>query len=57
LIYLVVEGAFPRGSARRGVTPLFHTNMTPYGDVQLRSDRRLDLSATPPSNLMAPPSL
>jgi Tn3 transposase DDE domain len=29
---------------RRGLTPLFHTNMTPYGAVQLRIDRRLDLS-------------
>ncbi|MGN9788628.1 Tn3 family transposase [Nonomuraea sp. ZG12] len=29
---------------RRGLTPLFHTNMTPYGTVQLRPDRRLDLS-------------
>jgi hypothetical protein len=34
---------------RRGLTPLFRTNMTPYGEVQLRPDRRLDLSATPPS--------
>jgi Tn3 transposase DDE domain len=33
---------------RRGLTPLFHTNMTPYGEVQLRPDRRLDLSATTP---------
>jgi TnpA family transposase len=32
---------------RRGITPLFHTNMTPYGDVQLRRDRRLDLSDSP----------
>jgi hypothetical protein len=39
---------------RRGITPLFHTNMTPYGEVQLRRDRRLDLSATPPSNLQIP---
>lgn len=27
-----------------GLTPLFHTNMTPYGEVQLRRDGRLDLS-------------
>jgi TnpA family transposase len=33
---------------RRGLTPLFHTNMTPYGEVQLRPDRRLNLSATTP---------
>lgn len=29
---------------RRGITPLFHTNMTPYGTVRLRSDHRLDLT-------------
>ncbi len=29
---------------RRGLTPLFHTNMSPYGEIQLRMDRRLDLS-------------
>ncbi|MDF2709605.1 MAG: transposase Tn3 family protein [Nonomuraea muscovyensis] len=23
---------------RRGLTPLFHTNMTPYGEIQLRPD-------------------
>ncbi len=28
---------------------LFHTNMTPYGTVQLRPDRRLDLTGTPPA--------
>ncbi|MET8006580.1 Tn3 family transposase [Nonomuraea glycinis] len=32
---------------RRGLTPLFHTNMTPYGTVQLRPDRRLDLTGLP----------
>jgi len=32
---------------RRGLTPLFHTNMTPYGTVQLRPDRRLDLTGPP----------
>jgi TnpA family transposase len=35
---------------RRGLTPIFHTNMTPYGEIQLRTDRRLDLTgltATP----------
>jgi len=31
----------------RGLTPLFHTNMTPYGTVQLRPDRRLDLTGPP----------
>ncbi|MBB3725192.1 Tn3 family transposase [Nonomuraea dietziae] len=34
---------------RRGLTPLFHTNMTPYGTVQLRPDRRLDLTPPPPA--------
>ncbi|GAA1563432.1 hypothetical protein GCM10009678_53080 [Actinomadura kijaniata] len=32
---------------RRGLTPLFHTNMTPYGDIQLNLDRRLTLTAAP----------
>jgi hypothetical protein len=32
---------------RRELTPLFHTNMTPYGEIQLRTDRRLDLSDLP----------
>jgi hypothetical protein len=31
---------------RRGLTPLFTSNMTPYGEVQLRPDHRLDLRAT-----------
>lgn len=35
---------------QRGLTPLFTMNMTPYGEVQLRPDRRLDLSAPPPDN-------
>lgn len=34
---------------RRGLTPLFHTNMTPYGDIQLNMDRRLDLADTDPA--------
>jgi hypothetical protein len=34
---------------RRGLTPVFHTNMTPYGEIQLRTDRRLDLTGIPPS--------
>jgi hypothetical protein len=33
---------------QRGLTPLFTSNMTPYGEVQLRPDHRLDLSATTP---------
>ena len=33
---------------RRGLTPLFHTNMTPYGDIQLNLDRRITLNTTPP---------
>lgn len=32
---------------RRGLTPPFHTNMTPYGEIQLRTDRRLDLTDLP----------
>ncbi|MER7365786.1 hypothetical protein ABT353_24060 [Nonomuraea wenchangensis] len=32
---------------RRGLTPPFTTNMTPYGTVQLRRDRRLDLTGPP----------
>jgi hypothetical protein len=34
---------------RRGLTPVFHTNMTPYGEIQLRTDRRLDLTGVPPA--------
>jgi hypothetical protein len=34
---------------RRGLTAIFHTNMTPYGEVQLRTDRRLELSAQIPA--------
>ncbi|MGS2644579.1 hypothetical protein [Streptosporangium sp. LJ11] len=25
----------------------FHTNMTPYGEIRLRTDRRLDLTDLP----------
>jgi hypothetical protein len=32
---------------RRGLTPVFHTNMTPYGEIRLRTDRRLDLTGIP----------
>lgn len=32
---------------RRGLTPIFHSNMTPYGEIQLRTDRRLDLTDLP----------
>ncbi len=35
--------------ARRGLTPIFHTTMTPYGEVQLRTDRRLDLTGSVPA--------
>ncbi|MEV8639004.1 hypothetical protein AB0395_45850 [Streptosporangium sp. NPDC051023] len=34
---------------RRGLTPIFHMNMTPYGEIQLRTDRRLDLTELPAS--------
>jgi TnpA family transposase len=30
---------------RRGLTPLFHTNMTPYGDIQLNMGHRLALTS------------
>jgi len=30
---------------RRGLTPLFTVNMTPYGEIQLNLDRRLNLAA------------
>jgi hypothetical protein len=29
---------------RRGLTPLFTVDMTPYGEIQLNLDRRLDLA-------------
>jgi TnpA family transposase len=32
---------------RRGLTPLFTSNMTPYGDIQLDTSRRLALSGRP----------
>ena len=34
---------------RRGLTPLFTVNMTPYGEIQLNLDRRLNLAAGGPS--------
>jgi len=39
---------------RRGLTPVFHTNMTPYGEIQLRTDRRLDLTGIPPGRDLTP---
>lgn len=30
---------------RRGLTPLFTVNMTPYGEIQLNLSRRLNLAA------------
>lgn len=32
---------------RRGITPLFTSNMTPYGDIQLDTSRRLALGGEP----------
>ncbi|GLW06961.1 hypothetical protein Misp01_20910 [Microtetraspora sp. NBRC 13810] len=32
---------------RRSLTPIFHSNMTPYGEIQLRTDRRLELTSLP----------
>jgi hypothetical protein len=29
------------------MSTLFHTNMTPCGEIQLRTDRRLDLTDLP----------
>jgi hypothetical protein len=34
---------------RRGLTPIFHTNISPYGKIRLRTDRRLDLTGIPPA--------
>lgn len=34
---------------RRGLTPLFRTSMTPYGEIRLRTDRRLDRTDLPTS--------
>ena len=33
---------------QRGITPIFHTNMTPYGEIQLDTNRRLALGDTSP---------
>jgi len=35
------------GADRRGLTPIFRANMTPYGEIRLRTDRRLDLAGVP----------
>jgi hypothetical protein len=32
---------------RRGLIPIFHSNMTPYGEIQLRTDGRLELTSLP----------
>jgi hypothetical protein len=32
----------------QGLRPLRDPNMTPYGKIQLRTDRRLDLTGVPP---------
>jgi Tn3 transposase DDE domain len=42
------EGALT-AAGRRGLTPIFHANMTPYGEIQLRTDRLLDLTGIPPA--------
>ncbi|MGH3898107.1 MAG: hypothetical protein ACRDTA_07585 [Pseudonocardiaceae bacterium] len=42
------EWADVHGEAdRRGLTPLFTSNMSPYGDIQLDTSRRLALGSTP----------
>lgn len=40
---------------QRGLTPVFHTNMTPYGEIQLNLDKRLALSAIDGSGRPAGP--
>lgn len=48
------EWAAALGEAdRRGLTPLFTSNMNPYGDIQLDTSRRLDLGGVP--SAVAPP--
>jgi hypothetical protein len=39
---------------RRGLTPLFTVNMTPYGKIQLNLGRRLNLAATHVAGADAP---
>jgi TnpA family transposase len=39
---------------RRGLTPLFTVNMTPYGEIQLNLGRRLNLAATHVAGADAP---
>lgn len=39
---------------RRGLTPIFHANMTPYGEIHLRTDRRLDLAGVPSHGGVSP---
>lgn len=41
---------------RRGLTPLFTSNMTPYGDIQLDTSRRLDLGDMPAEPQPAEPA-
>ena len=43
-------------AGRRGLTPLFHANMPPYGEVQLRMDRRLHLTAAPQADAAGSPA-
>jgi len=38
-----LDEAFDARQNRRGLTPLFTSNMTPYGDIQLDTSRRLAL--------------
>lgn len=39
---------------RQGLTSIFHANMTPYGEIQLRTDRRLDLADGLPHGDVSP---
>jgi hypothetical protein len=36
---------------RRGLTPIFHIYMTPYGEIQLNLDKRLALGSIEPGQL------
>jgi hypothetical protein len=41
---------------RRGLTPLFTSNMTPYGDIQLDTSRRLALGGPTAAQSAEPPA-
>jgi hypothetical protein len=48
---IVARGLGPRARSRDGLTPLFWTNIAPYGEVRLNMNNRLALcgsTAAPP---------